>query len=317
MENKQGATEATLHSGDSADSGQQRERPTAVVWGGGDLGTGAARALVANGWRVLVADRPQPTALRLTVAFAAAAQRGRMVVEGVEAVHVLSIDRAAAVLAAGGVPVWTGPLAELLALVEPDVLVDCRLRGLTSRDLHRGLAPFVVALGPGGGAGRDAHAVVETARGPDLGAVLWSGLASPHTGIPGEVCGRTHERLLRTPATGTLRRVRQLGDLVAPGEVVATVAGEPVRARIAGMIRGLKADGCEVAAGHKVGDVDPRCDPALLDRMTDKAKIVGAGVAAAAAAWLAGRAGLAAGGPRDEPATTSRGAAARPAAKGA
>lgn len=306
-----------MRSGDSADSGEQPGRCTAVVWGGGDLGTGAARALVEAGWRVVVADRPQPTALRLTVAFAAAAQQGRITVEGIEAVHVLSIDRAEEVLAAGGVPVWTGPLAELLSVLGPDLLADCRLRGLTSTDLHRGLAPLVVALGPGVEAGRDAHAVVETARGPELGRVLWSGLASPHTGIPGDVCGRTHERLLRTPATGTLRRVRQLGDLVAAGEVVATVAGEPVRARIAGMIRGLKADGCEVAAGHKVGDVDPRSDPALLDRMTDKAKIVGAGVAAAAATWLAGRAGLAAGAAADQRDINPPGDATHPAAKGA
>ena len=54
--------------------------------------------------------------------------------------------------------------------------------------------------------------------------------------------------------------------------------GEAVRARLGGMIRGLKLTGVEVGAGHKVGDVDPRCDLSLLDRMTDKARAVGHGV---------------------------------------
>ncbi|MBI4702491.1 MAG: hypothetical protein HY744_15335 [Deltaproteobacteria bacterium] len=41
------------------------------------------------------------------------------------------------------------------------------------------------------------------------------------------------------------------------------------------MIRGLKLTGVEVGAGHKVGDVDPRQDRALLTEMTDKARAVG------------------------------------------
>jgi xanthine dehydrogenase accessory factor len=44
------------------------------------------------------------------------------------------------------------------------------------------------------------------------------------------------------------------------------------------MIRGLKLSGTRVGSGHKVGDVDPRCDRALLAQMTDKARGVGAGV---------------------------------------
>ena len=270
------------------DSGQRPGPPTVVVWGGGDLGTGVAHALFGRGCAVAVVDRPRPTGLRLEVSFATAAVRGRMVVEGVEAVHVESVDRAAQRLAERRVPVWTGPLAALLEGLAPDVLVDARLRGLTCSDLSSGLAPLVVALGPGIEAGYDADVVIETARGPELGRALWSGLAAAHSGIPGDVCGHTHERLLRASASGTLRRVRQLGDLVEAGEVVATVAGAPVRARIGGMIRGLKADGCGVRAGHKVGDVDPRRDPSLIYEMTDKARAIGAGVGAAVDAWRAG-----------------------------
>ncbi len=75
-----------------------------------------------------------------------------------------------------------------------------------------------------------------------------------------------------------MQRLRQPGDLVAAGETVATVAGAPVVAHIAGLLRGLKLDGVAVGAGHKVGDVDPRADPALLHQPTDKSTRIGAAV---------------------------------------
>ncbi|MCC6528398.1 MAG: hypothetical protein IT373_37480, partial [Polyangiaceae bacterium] len=131
--------------------------------------------------------------------------------------------------------------------------------------------------GPGFVCGRDAHYVLESNRGPSLGRVLSEGSAETHTGVPGEVAGHREDRLLRAPCAGAFTRTRELGDFVEPGDTVGTVAGRAVVARLAGMIRGLKLSGVEVGAGHKVGDVDPRRDRALLGLMTDKAIAVGRG----------------------------------------
>jgi xanthine dehydrogenase accessory factor len=60
--------------------------------------------------------------------------------------------------------------------------------------------------------------------------------------------------------------------------VLGVVGATPVTAAIAGLVRGLIADGVEVPAGIKIGDVDPRgpgIDPA---RISDKARAVAAGV---------------------------------------
>lgn len=251
-------------------------RATAVIRGGGELGTGIGHALALAGLRVVVLDRPLPGALRLHVAFAAAAVSGRAVVEGVAAV--LCVDRAAvdAALARGEVAVWTGP-PEALGLGTPDVLVDARMRSLTAPMARLDEARVVIGVGPGIEAGKDAHFVIESNRGPRLGEPIREGRAEGYTGVPGDVLGVREPRILRSPAAGPLQRARELGDFVDPGDVVATVRGEPVVARIGGMIRGLKLTGVEVGAGHKVGDVDPRRDRALLGAMTDKAKAVGRG----------------------------------------
>jgi xanthine dehydrogenase accessory factor len=264
----------------------------AMIRGGGELGTGIGRAFALAGLRVIVLDRPLPTALRLRVAFAAAAVEGRVEVEGVTAVHCRARGEVEAALARGEVAVWTGAPGELG--FAPDVLVDARMRSLTAPMARLGEAAVVIGVGPGIEAGRDAHFVVESNRGPRLGAVIRAGQAEPYTGVPGDVLGLREPRILRAPRAGTLERVRALGDLVEAGDVVATVRGEPVRARLAGVVRGLKLTGVEVGEGHKVGDVDPRRDPALCDVMTDKAKAVGrgslralveAGVLAAAATY--------------------------------
>lgn len=247
-----------------------------LVRGAGDLGTGIAHALVSDGRRVLVLDRPLPTCLRLTVAFAAAALEGQITVLGVEAVHCHDREEIEAAWASGRAPLWTSDPTSLS--LRSDVLVDARMRSLTEPSARLGDAQVVIGVGPGFTAGVDAHYVIESNRGPDLGRVLTSGCAERYTGQPGAVLGYRQERLLIAPRAGMFTRARALGDVVAVDDVVGAVDGEPVRARLAGMIRGLKLTGVEVGAGHKIGDVDPREDPALLNEMTDKARAIGRGV---------------------------------------
>jgi xanthine dehydrogenase accessory factor len=138
-------------------------------------------------------------------------------------------------------------------------------------------APLVVGLGPGFTAGLDVHAVVETQRGPDLGRVLWSGTAEPDSASPASVLGHTEARVLRAPRAGVFHAQARIGDVVTPRQAVGLVDAVPVTATIAGMLRGLLADGVAVANGTKLGDIDPRAsvDPA---RISDKARAVAAGV---------------------------------------
>lgn len=246
--------------------------------GAGDLGSGVAVALVRAGLPVVAIDLPRPTALRLTVAFAAATLHGRITVGGIVGVHAQTVDELRAALEAGEIPVWTRGEEALRAHLQPSALVDARLRGLTAPNLAPGDAPLIIALGPGYVAGQHAHYVIETNRGPHLGDVLERGTPEAHTGVPGVIAGESARRILRSPVAGTFTRVRQIGDVVAAGEVVATVDGEPVRAQLGGLVRGLLLDGVVVPVHKKCGDVDPRCDRTLLSTPSDKAAAVGAGV---------------------------------------
>lgn len=267
-------------------AGADRSRaPLVVVRGGGDLGTGVAHALHRAGCRVVVLEAERPRAVRRAASFAEAVYSGRTTVEGVEAALVRAADLPAALVAAAaedsaGVPVVVDPDGALLRALAPDAVVDARM---AKRNLgtSRADAAVTIALGPGYEAGRDVDIVIETNRGPALGRIIERGAAEPDTGVPGEVGGAGAERLLRAPAAGRFAAAKRIGDVVREGDVVGSVGGAPVTARIAGLLRGLAAEGLSVEAGEKVGDVDPRgaeVDPAAI---SDKARAVGRAVLAA------------------------------------
>lgn len=248
-----------------------------VVKGGGDLASGVAYRLHRVGMRVVITELPRPTVIRRPVAFASAVFEGEVTVEGVTARLVESPARALTCLDEGVIPVLVDPEANVVRELHPDAVVDATL---AKRNLGTRLtdAPVVVALGPGFTAGVDCHAVVETERSHFLGRVITEGQAAPDTGVPGAVLGHAEDRVVRAPCGGTFRGERRIGDRVEAGQPVARVDGEPVVARISGVLRGLLADGLPVHAGMKVGDVDPRGVVEHCFTISDKARAVGGGV---------------------------------------
>jgi xanthine dehydrogenase accessory factor len=249
-----------------------------VIKGGGDLATGVAHRLHRAGMPVVVTELAQPTVIRRAVALASAVYEGQVEVEGLVARLVESDQQIHAALAEGQVPVVIDPRGEVITRLCPTAVVDAIMTKRNTGATAITDAPIVIGLGPGFTAGVDVHAVIETNRGHHLGRVILSGNAEPHTGVPGPTAGFTVERVLRAPCEGIFKGERRIGDLVKAGEAVASVAGEPVIARISGVLRGLLADGLSVKAGAKVGDVDPRGVREHCFTISDKARAIGGGV---------------------------------------
>jgi xanthine dehydrogenase accessory factor len=247
-----------------------------VVRGGGELASGAAHLLFRCGFPVVVLELPQPLAVRRRVCFGEAVRSGEIAIEHVRGRRCDAAE-AAGVRPRTFIPVLVDAEGLCLAQLQPQVLVDGRMakRNLGTR---RGDAALVIGLGPGFQAGRDVHAAVETQRGPDLGRVLWSGCAEEDSGLPAPVLGMGAERVLRAPRAGVFRASCRIGAVVTRGSPVGDVDGVPVIASIGGLVRGLLADGVDVEAHTKIGDVDPRGDAVDPGRLSDKARAVGSGV---------------------------------------
>lgn len=247
-----------------------------LIKGAGDLATGVAHRLFRAGFRVLMTELAQPTVIRRTVSFAEAIYTGENNVEGISA-RVATEDNWQEVLAQAKVPVLVDPEAKIIGQAKPEVVIDAIIAKKNLGTNPR-LAPVVIALGPGFSAPEDAHAVIETQRGHDLGRVIYRGQALPNTGVPGEIGGKSWERVLRAPRDGVFQSQAQIGDFVQAGQVVGHVEGVPVSSLLTGYLRGILRDGLEVHEGMKIGDVDPRAEKSHCFTISDKARALGGAV---------------------------------------
>ena len=246
-----------------------------VILGAGEMASGTACRLFRCGISVAMTEVAQPMAVRRAVSFCEAVWDREAVVEGV--IGRLWSDNLVVPDKLDHVAVFIDPKAALVGSWLPDVVVDARLlktEGVTSVDM----APLVVSLGPGAVAGRDAHVVVETNRGHDLGRLIYVGSAAADTGVPGEIGGFTAQRVLRSPASGPVRCLRRIGDCLAANEPVASVAGVEVTTAIAGVLRGILHDGVMASKGMKLGDVDPRGIPDACFTVSDKSRNIAGSV---------------------------------------
>jgi len=254
-----------------------------VVRGGGDLATGVIWTLVHAGFPVVSLECAQPSAIRRTVAFSEAVYEGTAVVEGLTCTRVGNAKEAKRLLSAGGLPMLVDPQMETLPALQPAVLVDAVIakRNLGTK---RGLAPCVIALGPGFTAGVDCDAVVETMRGHNLGRILREGSAMPNTGIPGVIRGFGAERVIHADRAGKLTGCAVIGDFVEKGQKIAEIHGADgsctaVAATMDGLLRGLIRDDYPVVPGFKIADIDPRREErANCFTISDKARALGGAV---------------------------------------
>jgi xanthine dehydrogenase accessory factor len=258
-----------------------------LIKGGGEMASGIAHRLSRCHFKVCMTEISQPQAVRREVSFCEAVYDGGKTVEGLTAKLVDSHEQIPNVWDTGKIPIIVDPKAKVRDFLKPTVLVDAILAkknvGTKITD-----ALLVIGIGPGFHAGRDVHLVVETNRGHNLGRVISEGAAEENTGIPGVIAGFSAERVFRAPAEGTLETVRQIGDPVQAGDVVASVEGLQIQAEIKGVIRGLLRDGTRVWKGMKTGDIDPRGIKGHCYTISDKSRAVGGGVLEGILSYLNG-----------------------------
>ena len=251
-----------------------KKNKLAIVRGGGDLATGVIYRLWKANFDVLCLETKYPLVVRRTVAVAEAIFEEKFQIEDMCAIRINSLGE------------WNDRLKIAVMVDEkgtsikentPSVVVDAtmmkRFTG-TSKEM----APLVLALGPGFLAPEQVHGVIETKRGHYLGRLITEGSALPNTGIPGMEMGYTTERLLRAPSDGYVKNLRNIGDHVEEGDLVAKIDDYEVRTKISGVLRGLIHPSVKVKEGLKIGDVDPRNIKEHCFSITDKALAVAGGV---------------------------------------
>lgn len=248
-----------------------------LIRGAGDIATGVAVRLHNCGYKIVMTDIALPTMIRCSVSFGQCLYGKPQHVEGITATAAPDCDTALKLLNKNQIPVLIDSDAQLIHQLRPHYLVDAIL---AKRNLgtDKYMAPITIALGPGFNAGEDCHAVIETNRGHNLGRVIYEGFTQANTGIPGNIGGYTHERVVRSPCDGVMKGFVNIGDIVSQNDEIARIDNTPVYAPLNGMVRGLLNNNLTVTTGFKIADIDPRGLNADYTTVSDKARSIGGSV---------------------------------------
>jgi len=253
-----------------------------IVRGAGDLATGTILKLHRLGFKVIALEIEKPTVIRRTVSFAQAMFDGTYTVEDTTAVRCDkdNINNIYKTLSENKVVIVSDDEGSLIKTIKPLIIVDAIL---AKKNLGTKIndAPLVIALGPGFEVNKDCHCIIETKRGHHLGNVLYQGTAIKNSGIPGIIGGYGKERVIHSPIEGTWHNLKQIGDIVKKGDIVAKVNDTEIPATIDGKLRGLLTEGLFVPKGFKVADIDPRGEEADHTTVSDKARNIAGGVLSA------------------------------------
>ena len=216
------------------------------------MASATARLLFVAGYSVAIHQRPDPKILRRKMSFADAWASVPTSLDGVDA-RVARREREflAGLRQKNFIPVLTRPIAGAVERWPWDVVVDAsRESGAAERDHFE--APFRVGLGAGPVAGADCDLVVAV-EGPDPGALIRSG-GAPAARPCGE-SGFVSGGIATAPHAGRFRIEREIGAVVARGDLLGYVCDAPIVAPRAGRLVGLRRPSAAVEAGEPLAEV--------------------------------------------------------------
>ncbi len=265
-----------------------------LIRGAGELASATAHHLYTQGFTsILMLERRYPKAVRRQVCFSEAILDGTQTIQKVRGRFARDVEEVIQANSEGDIAVAALGLEDVLHEWQPKIFIEAAMLR-KNWGLARGIAPVVIALGPGYVARKDCDAVVDTVRGPQVGAVLEDTGERLADAPPAEIMGYKTERAVKAVRDGIFFTQQKIGAEVGRGERIGTVvsvygvedfrqgvpvdASYPVTARISGILRGLLRDGVPVKCGDRIADVDPRGRTDDLDHMSDKARRVAEGV---------------------------------------
>jgi len=248
-----------------------------LIRGGGEVASGVAHKLARARFRVCLTETSQPLAVSRGVAFCEAIYDGKKEVEGIISKRVESANQITSVWRQNQLPIIVDPDALVKDRIKPAVLVDA-LMAKQNLGTKISDALLVIGLGPGFKAKEDVHVVVETNNSERMGLVITDGEAEANTRIPIVVGGLTSERVLHSPSDGQFATDKDIGDMVAAGDIVASVAAQPLKTEIGGVVRALLRNGTVVEKGAKLGEVDPSGDKEACYTIRPRMRAIAGGV---------------------------------------
>jgi xanthine dehydrogenase accessory factor len=217
---------------------------TVLIKGGGEVASGIAHKLFRARFRVCLTEITYPKAVSRGVAFSEAVYDGEKEIEGILATLIKSTGDIPKAWEENKLPIIVDPETKVRDKLHPDVLVDAIMANNSE----------------------------------NTGKVIFEGEAEKNTGVPIPIMGLSYERVIHAPKSGLFLANKDIGEIVAAGEVVGKIDEQYIKAPIDGVIRAMIRSGIEVKEGIKLGEVDPTGNIAYCYTIRAKMRAIAGGV---------------------------------------
>ena len=245
-----------------------------LIRGGGEEGSAIAYRLARCHFRVCIIEIDNPLATNRGVSFSEAIYDETKMVEDLTAEKTLpTLEHIYRVWRAGKIPILVDPEMKVKPLIKPDVLINAMmLKRQTNTRITD--ASLVIGIGPGFTAGSDAHLVIESKPGINLGNVVFEGEAEKGTELtePGE------ENKILAEDAGIFTAEKNIGDSVVAGEIIGRLNDAPVLAPVSGVLRGILRSESRVLANIELAEIDPVNDKSDCFIIRNHTKLISAGI---------------------------------------
>lgn len=268
----------------AGDSGRSRSSyPFAVILGTNEIASAVAVHLHRGGYGVVMAHDPLPPVIRRKMAFHDALFDDAVSVAGVTAGGAETSLEIRAALARGPAVIVTElGLLDLIVLRALDVLVDARMEKYRPTPDLRRLARLTIGLGPGFSGGVNCDVAIETRPGK-TGRIVQHGYTDAPDELPRRLGNSGEDRFVRAETAGRWHTAIEIGTRVFKNFIIGHLGNTPVRAPFDGILRGVVRDGCEVPAGIKLLEIDPRGRRASWTGIDSRGQIIAKAVVTAIA----------------------------------
>ncbi|MBO6304631.1 MAG: EF2563 family selenium-dependent molybdenum hydroxylase system protein [Selenomonadaceae bacterium] len=265
-----------------------------AIRGAGELATASAIYLHLAGFRVLMLEIKDPTSTRREVSFADAAYDGKKTIARVTCHLANSVKEAEKRLKNNEVVMLIDKDCKCLSELKPKVLID-GIIAHENKGTKKGMADYVMALGPGFCAGKDVDAVVEIMRGHDLGSIIYEGYSYRDQGKLSLVdAGGAIGEIIYAEESGDFKGLMNISEKVKKGDLLGKIEAtdgrdREIRASADGVLRGIARTGAWVEKGRKVIEINPQMTREECFTLTDKARCVAGAVLLAVSKYMASK----------------------------
>jgi hypothetical protein len=237
----------------------QRPSPLAIILGTNEIASAIAVFLRRSGRSVVLAHDPGVPVIRRGMAFHDALFGDFAWVDDFRAKRADYISNLFSLFEDDSlVAVTEMGLTDLMAAGKAEILVDARMHKRSVRPDLRGLAGVSFGVGPGFIPRHNCDIAIETR--PDLaGLIVLEGRTEPQDqSMPSLLGGKGRERFIYASNAGRWRTALDIGVRVFKGVVIGHLDGGALAAPMDGVLRGLARDDCDIPAGAKIVEIDPR-----------------------------------------------------------